>query len=88
MTATNHDGPQTVTTAGRRENLMPNVHFTLLDKFHQVGRHGLWPSLSTPELRDSGVLRILEWEGSRCRRGKGLGRGLCPFPRKFFVFFC
>ena len=50
----------------------------------------------------SGVPRILEWEGSRCRRrrgvengegypppywGKGLGRGLCPLPRKFFVFF-
>jgi len=51
----------------------------------------------------SGVPRILEWEGSRCRRrrdgwgvgrgyapsqwGKGLGEGLCPLPRNFSVFF-
>ena len=51
----------------------------------------------------SGVPRILEWEGSRCRRlrggeawggyfppnwGIGEGsRGMCPLPRKFFVFF-
>ena len=41
----------------------------------------------------SGVPRILEREGSRCRkrrgdvRGEGLVRGLCPFHRKLLVFF-
>ena len=49
----------------------------------------------------SGVPRILEWEGSRCRRRRGrvengdgvspsllgVGRGLCPSPEKKFVLF-
>jgi len=54
MTATNHDGrkpwpwrPQ----QWKREKLTPNVqlaHLISLNTFQQVGRHGLWPSLSNP----------------------------------------
>jgi len=62
------------------------------------------PKMMSKSVQVSGIPRILEWEGSMCRRrrsrgmengeevsppywGKGLGRGLCPLPRKFFVFF-
>jgi len=52
MTATNHDRfwrPQ----QWKREKPTPNVQlssFNIVEtEFHQVGRHGLWPSLSNPE---------------------------------------
>jgi len=41
--------------------------------------------------RGSGVPRIFEWEGTRCRRRREwwvcTGGRMCPLTRKFFVFF-
>jgi len=32
-----------------KTNAKCTAHLTSLDKFHQVGNHGLWPSLSNPK---------------------------------------
>jgi len=52
MTATNHDydghSNENVKKTNAKCTVYSWAHLTSLDKFHQVGRHGLWPSWLWP----------------------------------------
>jgi len=71
-----------------------------LSKFMFTGENVVLKILQLGHGFSSGVPRILEWEGSRCRRcrgGWGVGKGYalptggrvwgraCPLPRKFLI---